>query len=141
MPRVSVWFVRASLAHLVFGVTVGAVLLADLGLGGPGAAWLGALRPAHIESLLFGWVVQLVMGVALWIFPRFGVPRAPRGHPFVAWTAFALLNAGVALVAVAPLLPHRDAPLLAGRLTEIAAAAAFVVNLWGRVRPSGLSEM
>ncbi|HXF94571.1 MAG TPA: hypothetical protein VNI61_00575 [Gemmatimonadales bacterium] len=140
MPRVSAWFVRTALGYLVVGFSLGAWLLAEKGLGSRTAlAW--ALRPAHLEFLLIGWLVQLVMGVALWIFPRFGVPRSAYGSAGLAWSAFVLLNAGVLLVSVAPLLPA-GAPLAAlGRAIEIAAAAAFAVNLWGRVRPSGLSDI
>jgi cbb3-type cytochrome oxidase subunit 1 len=129
-----VWFVRASLIHLVIGVTLGALLLADIGLPGGPPRWLAALRPLHVEVLLFGWVVQLVMGVALWIFPRFGVPRSSHGRPALAWAAFALLNAGVVLVGLTP-------AVFAGRLAEVGAAGAFAANLWGWVRASGLSEM
>ena len=134
MPRVCAWFVRASLIHLMIGFTLGALLLADLGLPGAGPRWLAEFRPLHVETLLFGWVVQLVMGVALWIFPRFGVPRSPHGRPGLAWAAFALLNAGVVIAGLTP-------AVFAGRLVEVGAAGAFAANLWGRVRASGLSEM
>lgn len=133
MPRVTTWFVRASLCHLVFGFTVGALLLADKGVRV--ASWLWALRPAHVEALLIGWVVQLVMGVAVWIFPRFAVRQAPERSALTAWLAFALLNAGVACVGIG------GQWAAGGRVIEIAAAGSFVVHLWGRVSPAGLSEI
>lgn len=133
MPRVSAWFVRASLCHLVFGFTVGALLLADK--GAPFAPALWALRPAHAEVLLMGWMVQLVMGVAAWIFPRFAVRRAPQRSAVTAWLAFVLLNAGVVCVALG------GGWAAVGRLGEIGAAASFVAHLWGRVSPAGLSEI
>ena len=133
MPRVSAWFVRASLCHLVFGFTVGALLLADKGvLFGPS---LWALRSAHVEVLLMGWIVQLVMGVAVWIFPRFVVRRSPQRSAVTAWLAFALLNAGVVCAAIG------GGWGAAGHLAEIGAAASFVAHLWGRVSPAGLSEI
>jgi hypothetical protein len=133
VPRVSAWFVRASLCHLVFGFTVGALLLADK--AGPFAPALWALRPAHVEVLLMGWMVQLVMGVAVWIFPRFAVRRAPQRSAATAWLAFALLNGGVVCVVLG------GGWAAVGRLSEIAAAASFVAHLWGRVSPAGLSEI
>lgn len=133
MPRVSAWFVRASLCHLVAGFVIGALLLAGKGI------WLGidawALRPVHIEMLLVGWMIQLVMGVAIWIFPRFVLRRVPQRSAVTAWLAFALLNCGVLLVSLG------GSFLAAGRLTEIAAAASFAVHLWGRVSPAGLSDI
>lgn len=133
MPRVSAWFVRASLCHLVSGFTVGALLLADKGV--PFAPSLWALRSAHVEVLLMGWMVQLVMGVAVWIFPRFALRRAPQRSAVTAWLAFALLNAGVVCVAFG------GGWAAAGRLAEIGAAVSFVAHLWGRVSPAGLSEI
>ena len=130
MPRVSVWFVRSSLVCLLLGFTLGAVMLAVKGTGGGGVIpWL---LPIHIELLLVGWMLQLAMGVAQWILPRFGVQGVGR-EDGAAWIAFALLNLGVVLVVCGV--------VLAGRAAEVVAAAAFVVSVWARVRASGLSAM
>jgi hypothetical protein len=131
MPRVSAWFVRASLCHLVLGFLIGAVLLADKAVALGFDLW--SLRPVHIEVLLVGWIIQLVMGVAVWILPRFGLRRAPARSAVTAWLAFALLNGGVLLVS--------GGLLAAGRLVEVAAAASIAVHLWGRVSPAGLSDI
>jgi hypothetical protein len=133
MPRVSAWFVRASLCHLVAGFVLGALLLAGKGITLGFDAW--ALRPVHIEMLLVGWMIQLVMGVAIWIFPRFVLRRAPQRSAVTAWLALALLNCGVLLVSLG------GSFLAAGRLIEIVAAASFAVHLWGRVSPAGLSDI
>ena len=133
MPPVSVWMVRAALCHLVAGFGLGALLLADKGVSFAGAS-LWAWRATHVEMLLVGWTIQLVMGVGIWILPRYGLRVAPpRSRVVAAWLAFALINAGVVLVA--------SGAAAAGRLVEIAAAASFVVHAWGRVSPAGLSQM
>lgn len=133
MPRVSAWFVRAALCHLVGGFLIGALILASKGAVVGPAPW--ALRGAHIEMLLVGWTIQLVMGVGLWIFPRFALRAAPRYSEVTAWLAFAMLNAGVVLVSVGGML------VALGRVLEIAAAASFAAHLWRRVSPAGLSAM
>lgn len=141
MPRASRWFIRASLVNLALGFTLGALLLCNKAVGL--TPELTRLLPAHIEFLLVGWVIQLVMGVATWILPRFGVPRSASGSMTAAWIAFAALNAGVWLSAAGPLVAGGVGgwlPLL-GRLAEAAAAVAFATNVWARVRPSGLSPM
>lgn len=133
MPPVSAWFVRASLVHLVGGFMIGALLLMSKAVAfGTG---LQAWRAVHIEMLLVGWMIQLVMGVAVWIFPRFVLGRAPRRSAITAWLAFILINTGVLLVSL-------GGPMLAaGRLAEIGAAASFAVHLWDRVSPAGLSDI
>jgi hypothetical protein len=132
MPRVSAWFIRASLCHLIVGFGIGALMLASKGLSIATGVW--ALRPIHTEMLLVGWMIQLVMGVAVWIFPRMGLRKAPRRSIAAAWLAFALLNSGVLLVSLGGSL------FAVGRLVEVLAAASFVTHLWGRVAP-GLSEI
>lgn len=131
MPRVAVWFVRAALLYLVLGFTLGAVLLVQKARPFGVAAWES--RPAHVEFLLIGWTAQLVLGVAVWIFPRRRYASQPYGHEGLAWLGFALLNVGVWLVALSPFVAT-------GHLIEIAAVGACAANLWGRVRP-GLSQM
>ncbi len=141
---------RAALLHLALGFTLGALLLLRGGWALLGdaqavalpAAWL--LLPAHVEFLLVGWTVQLAMGVAFWILPRFAAPgpRSPtapppsRGNVAPAWAAFVLLNGGVWMVAVAPLLGDESALPTAGRLAELVAAAAFALHAWPRVKPA-----
>ena len=141
MPRVSIWFLRTSLVYLGLGFTLGALMLIEKGLG-TSLAWL-PLRPAHVEFLLFGWTVQLVMGVAVWILPRFGVRRSPVRQAATAWLSFGLLNVGVLLASVGPLAGGAAGPgfALAGRLAEVGAALAFAGHVWARLTRSGLSEM
>jgi hypothetical protein len=91
-------------------------------------AWL----PAHIEWLLFGWVAQLTLGVACWIMPRFW--KAPRrGTTTGAFVAIVLLNAGIWLAALGPVLRLSPWALIAGRLLEVAAALAFAHAIFPRV--------
>ncbi|MEZ4614036.1 MAG: hypothetical protein R2867_00780 [Caldilineaceae bacterium] len=101
MPRLSIWLVRAALCHLFVGFTIGALLLAHKGI--PFAPWLWRLLPAHMEFLLLGWTLQLAMGVAFWILPRFYTTR-PRS--WLVWLAWAALNSGVLLVALALYWPR-----------------------------------
>jgi hypothetical protein len=133
MPRVAAWFIRASLCHLVGGFILGGLLLASKGVSLPPGLW--ALRGVHIEMLLVGWMIQLVLGVAIWIFPRFVIHQRPRRSAVTAWLAFVLLNVGVVLVSLG------GAAAAAGRVSELAAAANFAIHLWGRVSPAGLSAM
>ncbi len=130
MPRLSCWFIRASLIYLALGFTFGALMLFNKGIPLTPALW--RLLPAHIEFLLLGWTVQLVMGMAFWILPRFG---AARGNEKAAWLAFALLNIGIWLAGVAPLLGAAGLIPFVGRAFEVGAAAAFAVHAWPRVKP------
>lgn len=132
MPRLSIWFIRSALLHLLLGFTLGALMLSNKGMSIHPLLW--RLLPAHVEFLLVGWTVQLVLGVGFWILPRF---LGSRGNVKAAWAAFGLLNLGVWLVAVGATLAATPVVLLLGRVAEAGAAAAFVVHAWPRVKPAG----
>ncbi len=129
MPRQTVWFIRASLIYLLVGFTLGALILAQKGRPYDANVWL--LLPIHIEFLLAGWLLQLVLGMAFWIFPRFGAGAA-RGHEQLISLSFVLINLGILLVVVQLWLP---VALLVGRLTEAAGIVLYIAGSWARVKP------
>jgi hypothetical protein len=139
MPRVSQVIIRAALAHLALGYTLGALVLVEKGLGI--APWLWALKASHVHVLLVGALVQLACGVAVWILPRLDA-AGDRGAARPVWLACGALNAGVVLAALHPPLtllapvPLGWMPLLAGVLYA-GAAALFIIHAWRRVRPFG----
>jgi cbb3-type cytochrome oxidase subunit 1 len=134
VPKLSVWFVRTALVYLGFGFALGAVLLAGPALQlGMSAA---RLRPVHIEFLLTGWMIQLALGVAYWILPRFRV-GPERGREETAWLSYGLLNLGVLTAAAASIidLPAVVPPI--GHAAQALAAAAFALHAWPRVKVFG----
>ena len=134
MPRLSVYFIRASLIYLLLGFTFGALLLANKGLMHSPAIWM--LLPIHIEFDLVGWLVQLAMGVAFWILPRFSKGSA-RGNEELSWFAFILINAGILLV-VANGMFETDGLMLIGRVSETLALILFAFGNWRRIKPHGV---
>lgn len=132
MPRGSIWLVRTAFAHLALGFLLGATLLAGKSLGtGPGAPWLAV----HREMLLFGWLVQLALGVAWWIFPKFAGDQ-PYGDPRFPYAAWGALNGGILATGLGLLwsLPWLAA---AGRLGVAGAVLLLVIGLRPRVKPFG----
>ncbi|HLB45429.1 MAG TPA: hypothetical protein VJL59_00255 [Anaerolineales bacterium] len=134
MPRLSVWLVRTALIYLASGFTFGALLLFHKGVPLSPALW--QLLPMHIEFALIGWTVQLAMGVAFWILPRFA-QRPIRGNETLAWLAYGLLNAGTLIVGLGQALGAPPTLLLAGRIFELLSVAAFATHAWPRVKPLG----
>jgi hypothetical protein len=128
----SVWFIRTGLVHLGLGFSVGALLLFHKGV--PLAAALWRMLPLHIELVLVGWTVQLGMGVAFWILPRWGTAR---GNEALAWLAYGLLNAGVLSAGLGQWLGGPAAVPGLGRGLELLAALAFALHAWPRVKALG----
>ena len=139
MPRLSCWFVRASLLHLGIGVVLGGFILAAKGF--PGAlGWAWTLLPAHIQLLVGGWMIQLTLGMAYWILPRLS-GAGDRGSPGLAWASFGSLNIGVGGAALVLLLrvwwrnDWLDAALIVAAALQVVALLAFARHAWPRVQP------
>jgi heme/copper-type cytochrome/quinol oxidase subunit 1 len=133
MPRLSTWMLRLSLAALLAGATLGALLLAGLPASAPQA---GALRAAHIILMLFGWLIQFVVAVGYWILPRY--PAAPeRGSAALGWIAFGLFQAGLGLALAGSLTSSLRPFAAAGQLLLAGATMVFLLLLVPRVKPFG----
>ena len=135
MMRLSVWTVRAALLYLGVGFLIGALMLFEKGV----PLHLASLRmlPLHVEFVLIGWTLQLAMGVAFWILPRFG--REPRyGNQRLGWLAVALLNIGVLSAGIAQWLSAPPLIVLLGRVFELLAVICFALHAWPRVKPVGV---
>jgi len=133
MPRLAVVATRMAFLQLGFGATLGAIILTTKAMGIWPTSW--AWLPAHIESLVIGWLVQLAFGVAFWILPRIGGQRPQAGF---AWLAIVSLNLGVLLSGLSPLLLAAPWPVLAGRMLSVIGVAAFALHAWPRVKVAGL---
>ena len=141
MPPIARTFVKASFAYFLAAFLLGALMMLDRWLDF--SRWLGALYASQLHLLLVGWITQLAVGVAYWIFPRFlrEDNPLPRGSDALAWLVFASLNAGLLLRFVAePLYLMSPQTWLAALLAlagalQALAAAAFGWIIWGRIRP------
>ncbi|MFT3895418.1 MAG: hypothetical protein QM730_27655 [Anaerolineales bacterium] len=67
MPPLTRWFLKAALVYLILALCAG-ILLA---LPDP----IAGLFPVYFHLLTFGWLTQLIFGVALWMFPKFTSPN------------------------------------------------------------------
>lgn len=131
MPRLSCWFIRLALIHFLLGFSIGMLLLWHKGIPLHPLLWL--LLPTHIELLLVGWTLQLAMGVAYWILPRF---QTDRRSPYLAWSAFIALNLGVwVIVSLSFVRVYTNELQLLGRTLEVGGILAFLAHAWPRVKP------
>jgi len=133
MPRFSVWAVRLALIYLAIGFTFGGLMLWNKGLSFSPFVW--RFLTTHIEFLLLGWTLNLVIGMAYWILPRFG-RGSPRGSPVLSWTALVCLNLGVMLAGFGPLIIASTQLQTPGHFLQALGTLAFVGHVWPRVRPS-----
>ena len=136
MPTLTRWFIKTSFVYLALALTVG-LLLAIQAIFNLTA--LGDIFPVYIHLLVFGWLTQLVFGVAFWLFPTYSTEK-PRGSEALGWWTYGLLNVGLMLRAIAePIQSVQPNPITGWTLVgaaaiQFCAGLTFVVNNWKRVR-------
>lgn len=133
MPRLSQYFVRSALLCLALSLTVGGFILAAKGGAVTPIVW--EWLPAHIALALNGWLIQLALGVAYWIFPR--ILGANRGRPQWAWASFSVFQVGTVLVIISLLQPWWAAAyqlLAVGVILHAISIGLFAVHAFPRVR-------
>jgi hypothetical protein len=156
MPATSRAFVKTSIIFLCLGAIFGALMFIQRFL--PLGAWVGYLRVSHIVMLIVGWLTQLILGVAWWLFPplkiglRGDAPQpirrgqSQRGSEPLFWATFLCLNFGILLRAICDPLYSLTKAGVFGALVALSgillliAAVSFTVNMWGRVRQLGRSD-
>lgn len=115
--------------YLLVGLLIGVLMLINKAVFISPVFWF--LIPAHIEIMIFGWIIQFTMGVAYWILPRYLKDKG-RGSAKLANLVPILLNAGIILVVISDLMAWNGAALT-GRVFELSAVLIFMVLHWKRV--------
>ena len=137
MPRLTRWFIKSALLYFALSMLVGVAVSAQ------GVARLppvvAALMPVYVHLFMVGWVTQMILGVAHWMFPRVPKESADRAQR-LALVTYVTLNVGLLVRAFAePAFALRPGPVWAGMLILSAglqwiSALAFVATAWPRVR-------
>lgn len=97
---------------------------------------------AHTHALLVGFVMMMILGVALWLFPR---PEKGdvRYQPALVEAAYWLLTLGTVIRTVGELLRPTVAArwlswvVVVSGFAQIAAVVVFFYTMWPRVRGVG----
>lgn len=140
MPPIARNFVKASFVYFFAAFLLGALMMLDRWL--VFSRWLRVVYVSQLHLLVVGWMTQLAIGVAYWIFPRFlkeQNPR-PRGSDALAWFVLVSLNAGLLLrFVVEPFYLMGPKPWLAALVAlsgvlQALAALGFGWIIWGRIR-------
>lgn len=130
MPAASRWMIRLSLLYLVTGIMLGALLLVNKAYPLHPAVWM--VLPAHIELTIFGWIIQLTLGTAYWMLPRF-LEGPSRGNRALVVGMVTSWNMGILLVIADTLISTMIPLRLVGRSLECLAVVLFVALHWNRI--------
>jgi hypothetical protein len=97
------------------------------------------LRPTVVHLVTVGWLTQLILGVAWWMFPKVSREQ-PRGPEWMGWVTFITLNIGLVLRTMGePLVqwhPTQAGPVLfvMSAVFQFVAFVFFTIAIWKRIR-------
>ena len=133
-------YLKTAIGFLGVGLVLGGWMMVRRELGGVFPS--PYLVSAHTHAILVGFVMLMILGVALWLFPR---PEKGdvRYQPRIAEAAYWLVAVGTGVRVAGELLRAasgaawlRWAVVLSG-LAQIAGIGLFFYTMWSRIRPVG----
>jgi len=133
------YLVKTSFAFFVVGLLAGLYLY-----GAPLFGWFvpPTLVSAHTHILLVGGVMMMILGVAVWFFPRPGKDDRHYRPEYVLalyWLFTLATSLRFILEVLAGIFPTggwRAAAFLAS-LGQVLAITGLIYTIWGRIRPVG----
>lgn len=136
MPLLTRYHIKIGLMYFVLALFIGVALVAHplIGL----SDYVLTLRPVFFHFLVVGWVTQIIIGVAHWMFPKKSKEN-PRGNPILGWIAFFCLNIGLLFRGFGEPLSVMYPQtvwmwvLAISAILQVIAGWLFVINIWGRV--------
>jgi cbb3-type cytochrome oxidase subunit 1 len=130
-------FLKTAIGFLIFGVGLGVFMLARRELGGVWSTpwWVSA----HTHAILVGFVMMMILGVALWMFPR---PARDDTHfdPRLAEVAYWCIAAGTAVRVLGELARPVTAAaavrwgVVLGGAAQALGLVLFFYTMWTRIR-------
>jgi hypothetical protein len=141
MPPLARNYIKAAFVYFIVAFVLGALMMLDRWLNF--SRWLKLVYLGQLHLLMVGWLTQLAIGVAYWMFPRLRRKQGPhpRGSDALAWFVLIVLNVGLLLrFLLEPFYLMGPQPWLAALISlsgilQAAAAIAFGLLIWVRIRP------
>ncbi len=133
-------FIKTGITFLFVGIALGAYMLVERELFD---RWPNPyLVSAHAHAVLVGFVMFLILGVALWLFPRAesGDERYRPERAEASYWVLTIATAGrfLAEAGRAWVASHALAWIVVlGGLGQVLGLALYFWNLWPRIRPVG----
>ncbi|HYJ80692.1 MAG TPA: hypothetical protein VEW03_13850 [Longimicrobiaceae bacterium] len=133
-------FIKTGIAFLGLGIALGVYMLVQREIRG---VWPHPyLASAHAHAILAGFVLYLILGVALWLFPRAerdDTRYRPRRIEVAYWflTVATALRIGAEASRAWTTQAWQPWLIIGGGLGQAAALGLYFWTMWSRIRPVG----
>jgi cbb3-type cytochrome oxidase subunit 1 len=133
-------YIKTAIGFLLIGLGIGGWMIVRRELlGQPATSYETS---AHTHAIFVGFVMMMICGVALWLFPR-PDKNDRRYRPALAEAAYWMLTFGTVMRVVGELMRHWTnaewlrLAIVAGGLLQIVGLAVFFYTIWSRIRAVG----
>ncbi len=133
-------FIKTAVLFLILGLAIGTWIIArrEFALEYPSTY----IVSAHTHALLVGFMIMMILGVALWMFPR-PDKSDKRYSPLFAESSYWLLTIGTAGRVVGELLRTQShdlwlrSAIVIFSILQVVAIVLYFYTMWSRIRPTG----
>ena len=133
-------YIKTAIGFLVLGLAIGTHILIrrELYLASSSQYEISA----HTHAILVGFVMMMILGVALWLFPR-ERGEEQRYNPTAANAAYWIITLGTAARIAGELARVSSGSLwlrlvvVAGGVAQFVGIAVFFFTMWPRIRSAG----
>ena len=134
------YFIKTSAIFLVLGTLTGLYLAFTKYIGQTGAN--PDIITAHVHLILIGSVMMMIMGVAVWFFPR-PEKTDKRYNPDLIRAIYWIMSIATLFRFILELIrgffffEWTDVPIAVFSALQVLAMILFFYSVWGRIRPLG----
>lgn len=134
------YFIKTSLAFLVIGILTGLHMSFAKYISQTG--YTQELISAHTHVILVGAVIMMIMGVALWFFPR-AEKDDKKYNPDLILVTYWMMTIATALRFVMQVvgsyyyIPWVNVAIVVFSTLQVLAMILFFYSMWGRIRAVG----
>ncbi|MFZ6032687.1 MULTISPECIES: cbb3-type cytochrome c oxidase subunit I [unclassified Melioribacter] len=134
------YFIKTSIIFLVIGIITGIYI--SLVKYFPIAIYSQELISAHTHIILVGSVMMMIMGVALWFFPR-PEKNDKKYNPTLIWITYWMMTLSTLLrfifqvVGAYYYIQWVNVAIVIFSIFQVLAMILFFYSIWGRIRAVG----
>lgn len=133
-------FIKTGLAFLALGLVLGAILLIQRELRGVFPH--PYLVSAHVHAVGVGFVMFLILGVALWLFPKPAKDDTRYRPAWIAFSYWVLLTSTAGRFVTEMGRAYLEAGwlravVLVAGFGQVLGLAVYFFTMWSRIRPVG----
>ena len=134
------YFIKTAIAFLIIGLLSGFFMIGAKYLFNQNYPY--GLISAHAHIILIGFVMMMIMGVAIWFFPR-PEKEDKKYNPNLILVVYGMMTISTALRFITEIINAYLNDPISGKIVftsaggQVLAFILFFYSIWGRIRPIG----